>query len=74
MSLRRLSALVGALVLGVSTAAMAQTAAPEIEIVDINGSRYAEGGQTQMVVEFRNLRLRHLPSSAPAVNSRPSRE
>ncbi len=55
MSLRRLSALVGALVLGVSTAAIAQTAAPEIEIVDINGSRYAEGGQTQMVVEFRNL-------------------
>ncbi|HET9202270.1 MAG TPA: type II secretion system F family protein [Acidimicrobiia bacterium] len=55
MSLRRLSALVGALVLGVSTTAMAQTAAPEIEIVDINGSRYAEGGQTQMVVEFRNL-------------------
>ncbi len=55
MSLRRLSALVGALVLGVSTAAIAQTTAPEIEIVDINGSRYAEGGQTQMVVEFRNL-------------------
>jgi tight adherence protein B len=26
-----------------------------MEIVDINGSRYAEGGQTQMVVEFRNL-------------------
>jgi tight adherence protein B len=47
--------LVAVLVLGLSTAALAQTAAPEIEIVDINGSRYAEGGQTQMVVEFRNL-------------------
>ena len=53
--MRRLSALVAVLVLGLSTAAVAQTAAPEVEIVDINGSRYAEGGQTQMVVEFRNL-------------------
>ncbi|HEU5113337.1 MAG TPA: vWA domain-containing protein, partial [Acidimicrobiia bacterium] len=55
MSLRRLSALVAVLVLGLSTAAVAQTPAPEVEIVDVNGSRYAEGGQTQMVVEFRNL-------------------
>lgn len=53
--MRRLSALVAALVLGLSTAAVAQTTTPEVEIVDINGSRYAEGGQTQMVVEFRNL-------------------
>jgi tight adherence protein B len=53
--LKRISALVAALVLGLSTAAVAQTANPEIEIVDINGARYAEGGQTLMVVEFRNL-------------------
>ena len=55
MKLRRLSALAAVLVFGLSTSAIAQTSAPEIEIVDVNGSRYAEGGQTQMVVEFRNL-------------------
>jgi tight adherence protein B len=53
--LKRVFALVAALVVGLSTVALAQTAAPEIEIVDINGARYAEGGQTLMVVEFRNL-------------------
>jgi len=53
--LKRLSALVATLVLGLSTAALAQTATPEVEIVDINGARYAEGGQALMVVEFRNL-------------------
>ncbi|HEX5695344.1 MAG TPA: vWA domain-containing protein, partial [Acidimicrobiia bacterium] len=53
--MKRVLALVAALVLGLSTVALAQTAAPEIEIVDINGARYAEGGQTLMVVEFRNL-------------------
>ena len=53
--MKRLSALVAALILGLSTSAVAQTAAPEIEIVDINGARYADGGQTLMVVEFRNL-------------------
>ncbi len=42
-------------VLGLSSVALAQTAEPEIEIVDINGARYAEGGQTLMVIEFRNL-------------------
>ena len=53
--MKRVSALVAALVLGLSTVAVAQTTEPEIEIVDINGSRYAENGQTAMVVEFRNL-------------------
>ena len=53
--MKRVSALVTALVLGLSSVALAQTANPEIEIVDINGARYAEGGQTLMVVEFRNL-------------------
>jgi tight adherence protein B len=43
------------LVLGLSTAAAAQTDGPELEIVDINGARYAEGGQTLVVVEFRNI-------------------
>jgi tight adherence protein B len=52
---RRIFLLVAALVLGLSTAVSAQTASPEIEITDINGSRYAEGGQVLMVVEFRNL-------------------
>ena len=53
--MRKLLLLVVALVLGLSATAMAQTTAPEIEITDINASRYAEGGQTLMVVEFRNL-------------------
>jgi tight adherence protein B len=52
---RRLLLLVAALVLGLSTAVSAQTAASEIEIIDINASRYAENGQVLMVVEFRNL-------------------
>jgi tight adherence protein B len=52
---RRLLLLVAALVLGLSTAVSAQSAAPEIEIIDINASRYAENGQVLMVVEFRNL-------------------
>ena len=35
--------------------AMAQEGTEAISIVDINGSRYPEGGQTQMVVEFSNF-------------------
>ena len=53
--MKRVSALVAALVLGLSAVASAQTTSPEIEIVDINGARYADGGQTLMVVEFRNI-------------------
>jgi tight adherence protein B len=33
----------------------AQTGSEEIEIVDINGSRYPENGQTQMVINFKNF-------------------
>ena len=55
VDLKRLFAIVAALVLGLSTAAVAQTGSAEVEIVDINGSRYAEGGQTLLVVEFRNI-------------------
>lgn len=51
---RRL-ALAAALVLGLGTVALAQTTEPELAIVDINASRYPDGGQTLMVVEFRNL-------------------
>lgn len=50
----RLLAAVAALLL-LALPAWAQEAGQEIEIVDINGSRYPEGGQTQVVVEFRNF-------------------
>lgn len=52
--MRRTILVLVALVLG-ALPVLAQTSGPEIEIVDINGSRYPEGGQTSMVVEFRNL-------------------
>ena len=51
---RRLLAVVAALLL-LAVPAWAQEDGQEIEIVDINGSRYPEGGQTQMVIEFRNF-------------------
>jgi tight adherence protein B len=35
--------------------ALAQTGSQEIEITDINGSRYPEGGRTQMVINFKNF-------------------
>jgi tight adherence protein B len=44
-----------ALVLGLGTAALAQTNSPEIEIVDINAARYADGGNTTMVINLRNF-------------------
>jgi tight adherence protein B len=52
--LKRVFAAVAAFLL-LALPAWGQTGAQEIEIVDINGSRYPEGGQTQMVVEFRNF-------------------
>ena len=52
--MRKLLALIAALML-MAAPALAQTASQEIEIVDIDGSRYPEGGQTTMVVEFRNF-------------------
>jgi tight adherence protein B len=51
---RRLLAVAAALLL-LAVPAWAQEGGQEIEIVDINGSRYPEGGQTQMVIEFRNF-------------------
>jgi tight adherence protein B len=52
--LKKLFAAVAAFLL-LAVPAWGQTGAEEIEIVDINGARYPEGGQTQMVVEFRNF-------------------
>ncbi|HEU4320768.1 MAG TPA: type II secretion system F family protein [Acidimicrobiia bacterium] len=51
--MKRLLALVAALML-FAAPALAQEA-QEVEIVDINGSRYPENGATQMIVEFRNF-------------------
>jgi tight adherence protein B len=51
---RRILAVVAALLM-LAVPAWAQEGNQEIEIVDINGSRYPEGGQTQMVIEFRNF-------------------
>ncbi len=53
--MKRLLVFTFALVTGLNAVAWAQAGSPEIEIVDINGSRYAEGGTTTMVIEFRNL-------------------
>ncbi len=52
--MRKLLALVAVLML-LAAPVWAQTGSEEIEIIDINGSRYPEGGQTQMIVEFRNF-------------------
>lgn len=52
--MRRLLALVAALLL-FAAPAWAQTNTEEIDIVDINGSRYPENGQTQIIIEFRNF-------------------
>ncbi len=52
--MKRLVVVLVALVLGAGTA-FAQSANSQIEIVDINGARYADGGQTTMIVEFRNF-------------------
>ena len=52
--MKRILAVVVAVLVG-ALPALAQTTEPAVEIVDINGSRYPEGGFTTMVVEFRNL-------------------
>ncbi len=53
--MKRTFALVTVLVLGLSTAALGQADGSEIEIVDIKAPRYADGGNTTLVIEFRNL-------------------
>lgn len=60
--MRRLLALVAALML-LAAPALAQTGTQEIEITDINGSRYPDGGQTQMVINFKNFAEEPDPSS-----------
>ena len=52
--MKRLFVVLIALFLGAGTA-LAQSEGSTIKIVDINGSRYAEGGQTTMVVNFTNF-------------------
>lgn len=52
--MKRLLVVLIALFLGAGTA-LAQSSGSSIEIVDVNGSRYAEGGQTTMVVDFKNF-------------------
>jgi tight adherence protein B len=52
--LRKLFAALAAMML-LAVPAVAQEAGQGVEIVDINGSRYPEGGQTQMVIEFSNF-------------------
>lgn len=52
--MKRTLALVAALLM-LAAPAWAQTGGEEIAIVDINGSRYPEQGQTQMVVELSNF-------------------
>ncbi|HZD22676.1 MAG TPA: VWA domain-containing protein, partial [Acidimicrobiia bacterium] len=49
----RLLAFVAAFLM-VAAPAWAQNGAESIEIIDINGGRYAEQGETQMVIELRN--------------------
>ena len=51
--MKKLLALVAALML-LAAPAWAQEA-QEVDIVDINGSRYPENGATQIIVEFRNF-------------------
>jgi tight adherence protein B len=60
--MRRLLALVAALML-LAAPALAQTASQEIEITDINGSRYPDGGQAQMVINFKNFAEEPDPAS-----------
>ena len=52
--MKRLLVVLLALFLGAGTA-LGQSDGSSIEIVDINGARYAEGGQTTMVVDFVNF-------------------
>jgi tight adherence protein B len=52
---RKTLLLVVVLVTGLTSVAYGQTGSQELEIVDINATRYVEDGQTTIVVEFRNL-------------------
>ena len=52
--MRRLTLAIAALFLG-AIPAVAQTAGPAVEIVDFIGSRYGDGGQSMLIIEFRNF-------------------
>ncbi|HXV71175.1 MAG TPA: type II secretion system F family protein [Acidimicrobiia bacterium] len=60
--MKRVLALVAALLL-LAAPAWAQEEGPAIEIVDINGSRYPEQGQTQIVIEVQNAQGEIDPSA-----------
>ncbi len=48
-------ALAAALLLALGAAPAVAQSAQEVEIVDFNGARYADGGETVVVIELRNL-------------------
>ncbi|MEX0865661.1 MAG: type II secretion system F family protein [Acidimicrobiia bacterium] len=52
--MRRALVVIAALVLG-ALPALGQTTDQAVEIVDFNGSRYPDGGQSLLVIEFRNF-------------------
>jgi tight adherence protein B len=55
-------ALAAALLLALGAAPALAQSAQEVEIVDFNGARYADGGQTVVVIELRNLQTAPDPS------------
>jgi tight adherence protein B len=60
--MRRALLALTALVLG-ALPVLAQTTGESIEIVDFNGARYADGGQTTLIIEFRNFATAPDPAS-----------
>ncbi|HEY5890549.1 MAG TPA: type II secretion system F family protein, partial [Acidimicrobiia bacterium] len=52
--MKRLLLVVVAVLLTAGTA-FAQSSEPTMEIVDVNGARYADGGQTTMLIDFSNF-------------------
>ena len=55
-------ALVAALLLALGAAPALAQSAQEVEIVDFNGARYADGGHTVVIIELRNLQTEPDPS------------
>jgi tight adherence protein B len=64
MKRRGLTALLAAVAAAMSLAVpvAAQETGQEIEIIDINASRYPQGGHTQLVIEFRNFAIEPDPA------------
>ncbi|HUF94911.1 MAG TPA: vWA domain-containing protein, partial [Acidimicrobiia bacterium] len=55
-------ALAAALLLALGAAPALAQSAQEVEIVDFNGARYADGGHTVVIIELRNLQTEPDPS------------